>query len=199
LTGIIDYEAGNITSVCHALHTLGVKHFVSNDRTRLEAAEKIIMPGVGEAQSAMTSLRELDLVDWLKTIRVPFLGICLGMQILFNRSEERNTACLGIVGGTICRFKQNGYKERVKIPHMGWNTISYDRVNPLFTHVPAGTFFYFVHSYYAPVVNETVTRTEYGTEFTSSLHKNNYYGVQFHPEKSGTYGLQVLKNFIELC
>lgn len=199
MIGVIDYEAGNITSVCNALQSVGTKYFVSNDKTRLEQANKIIMPGVGEAQSAMTSLRGLDLVDWLRNVRVPFLGICLGMQVLFERSEERDTDCLGIVSGTISRFKQNGSSGSLKIPHMGWNTVSPDTNHVLFTHIPAGSYFYFVHSYYAPVVTETVSRTGYGIEFTSALQKDNFYGVQFHPEKSGKYGLQILKNFIELC
>lgn len=199
MIGVIDYDAGNITSVCNALRSIGADHFVSNKKEELDRATKIIMPGVGEAHCAMSSLRELELIDWLKNIDIPFLGICLGMQVLFDHSDERNTTCLGIVEGANLRFSQNSSSEKLKIPHIGWNTILFEHDHKLFRNVPSGAFFYFVHSYYAPVVSETVTHTEYGLRFTSSLQKDNFLGVQFHPEKSGRQGLQLLKNFIELC
>lgn len=199
MIGVIDYKAGNIASVCNTLRTIGADHFVSNKTEKLDRATKIIMPGVGEAHCAMSSLQELELIDWLKNIDIPFLGICLGMQVLFDHSDERNTTCLGIIGGAIRRFGQNSSSEKLKIPHIGWNTILFGKDHKLFKNIPSGTFFYFVHSYYAPVVSESVTRTEYGAGFTSSLQKDNYYGVQFHPEKSGQHGLQLLKNFIKLC
>ncbi len=199
MIGVIDYDAGNITSVCNALRSVDAGYLVSNEKTKLERAEKIIMPGVGEAQSAMNSLRELELVEWLRNVSVPFLGICLGMQVLFKRSDERNTSCLGVVDGTIRKFTSDDESGKLKIPHMGWNTISFDKEHTLFKNIRAGSYFYFVHSYYAPIVNETVSYTTYGTPFTSGLQKRNFYGVQFHPEKSGKNGLQVLKNFIELC
>lgn len=199
MIGVIDYDAGNITSVCNALRSVDAGYFVSNEKPKLERAEKIVMPGVGEAQSAMNSLRELELVEWLRNVSVPFLGICLGMQVLFERSDERNTSCLGVVDGTIRKFTLDDESGKLKIPHMGWNTISFDKEHTLFKNIRAGSYFYFVHSYYAPIVNETVSYTTYGTPFTSGLQKRNFYGVQFHPEKSGKNGLQVLKNFIELC
>lgn len=157
------------------------------------------MPGVGEAHSAMTSLKKLELTTWLTEVKVPFLGICLGMQVLFDHSDERDTKCLGIVGGTIKKFDAQDSTGRLKIPHMGWNTIAFDSEHTLFRGIPSGSYFYFVHSYYAPVVRETVSYTDYGIKFSSAISKNNFYGVQFHPEKSGKQGLKILKNFIELC
>jgi imidazole glycerol-phosphate synthase subunit HisH len=199
MTGVIDYDAGNITSVCNALKSLGASFFVSNKIEKLESADRILMPGVGEAQSAMSSLGEIGLVQWLKTVQKPFLGICLGMQVLYDRSDERDTRCLGIVDGTIQRFRFNGSVGDYKIPHMGWNTVDADEDVPLFTGIEPGTHFYFVHSYFAPIIPETIATADYGVQFTASLRKDNFYGVQFHPEKSGKQGLQILKNFIELC
>jgi len=199
MIGVINYKAGNITSVCNALDSIGADHFVSNEILQLDKAKKIIIPGVGEAHSAMTSLRELGLIDWLQDVEVPFLGICLGMQVLFTRSDERDTTCLGIIDGTIRRFITNETTEKLKIPHMGWNSVEMRNKSPLFADIPSGSYFYFVHSYYAPMVNETIATTEYGTHLSSAVRKENFYGVQFHPEKSGNQGLQVLRNFIDLC
>jgi imidazole glycerol-phosphate synthase subunit HisH len=197
MVGIIDYGAGNIRSVSNALNRLGVIHFVSNDCSELDKADKLIFPGVGEARSAMDALNRVRLVDWLKGIKVPFLGICLGMQLLFEFTTERSTRCLGIVNGTNEKF--NNQRSDLKVPHMGWNQVKHDGDCPLFTGIPQEENFYFVHSYYAPIVPATVGTTEYGLQFTSALKQGNYYGVQFHPEKSGYKGLLLLKNFIELC
>jgi glutamine amidotransferase len=197
MIGIIDYGAGNIRSVVNALDRLGVQHFVSADSQKLAGAEKLIFPGVGEAKSAMDSLVRANLTGWLKEVTVPFLGICLGMELLFERTTERNTSCLGIVSGTIERFDDK--QAALKVPHIGWNQVLYDIGCPLFAGIASGEHFYFVHSYYAPLVAETVGSTEYGVRFTSAVRKRNYYGVQFHPEKSGKAGLQMLKNFVELC
>jgi glutamine amidotransferase len=195
--GIIDYGAGNIRSVSNALHRLGASHFVSDDCKKLGQADKLIFPGVGEARSAMEALAHTGLTDWLKDVTVPFLGICLGMQLLFEHTTERATDCLGVIGGTNTRFTSE--KMVLKVPHMGWNQVQHSGENPLFSEIISGENFYFVHSYYAPLVPSTIGMTEYGVQFTSALHQNNYYGVQFHPEKSGKSGLQLLKNFIDLC
>ncbi|MCX7984230.1 MAG: imidazole glycerol phosphate synthase subunit HisH [Bacteroidetes bacterium] len=197
MVGIIDYEAGNIRSVVNALKVLGVQYVVSNNLNELMKATKIILPGVGEARSAMLSLQRVGLIEWIKNLNVPFLGICLGMQILFESSTERNTTCLGIVNGTIDHFSVANKK--LKIPHMGWNDVHIIRDSPLFAHIPSGTYFYFVHSYFAPRTDVTIGETTYGVPFASAIHYKNFYGVQFHPEKSSTSGLQLLKNFVELC
>jgi glutamine amidotransferase len=195
--GIINYGAGNIRSVSNALNRLSMPHFVSNDSDELNKADKLIFPGVGEARSAMDALMRARLTNWLKEVTVPFLGICLGMQLLFEHTTERATDCLGIISGTNERF--NGVQSQLKVPHMGWNQVQQNGKDPLFSGIISGENFYFVHSYYAPIVLATTGTTDYGVQFTSAMHQKNYYGVQFHPEKSGKAGLQVLKNFVELC
>ena len=172
-------------------------HFVSDNRNELHKADKLIFPGVGEARSAMDVLAHTGLTEWLKEVTVPFLGICLGMQLLFEHTTERATDCLGIISGTNTRFTSE--KTELKVPHMGWNQVQHQGDNPMFSGIMSGENFYFVHSYYAPLTPSTVGRTEYGVQFTSALQQNNYYGVQFHPEKSGKSGLRLLKNFIDLC
>jgi glutamine amidotransferase len=197
MIGIIEYGAGNIRSVSNALNRLGVPHFHSSSRSELQKAKKLIFPGVGEARSAMEALSRTDLFEWLKEVKVPFLGICLGMQLLFEHTTERATDCLGILAGTNKRFEDK--PSVLKVPHMGWNQVQQKNDSPLFSGISSGEHFYFVHSYYAPLVDATIGITEYDVKFTSALHQNNCYGVQFHPEKSGKAGLQILKNFIELC
>jgi imidazole glycerol-phosphate synthase subunit HisH len=197
MIGIINYGAGNIRSVSNALNRLSVPHFISNDCNELNKADKLIFPGVGEARSAMDALERAGLTDWLKEVTVPFLGICLGMQLLFEHTTERATDCLGIISGTNERFKSE--ESKIKVPHMGWNQVQQSRENPLFSGIKSGEYFYFVHSYYAPIVQATIGITEYNVQFTSAIQQKNYYGVQFHPEKSSNAGLQLLKNFIELC
>ena len=194
--GVIDYGAGNLRSVSNALRRLGVDHVISSDRTELEQASKLILPGVGEARSAMNALAGHDLLSWLRQLPVPFLGICLGMQILYERSTERETDCLGLLQGTITRFDTSGM---VKVPHMGWNQVQLLDAHPLFDGITPADFFYFVHSYYAPVTHETIGRCEHDVPFAAAVALRNYYGVQFHPEKSGRAGLRLLKNFVERC
>ena len=195
MIGIIDYGAGNIRSVGNALDRLDQRFFVSRDITELQRADKLILPGVGEARSAMESLGEIGLLRWLTTVTVPFLGICIGMQILFEHSEERDTACLGIVPGRITRFDDS----KVKVPHMGWNRVAVSTPSPLFSNIRDNDFFYFVHSFCAPVGPNTIGVTRYADAFSAAVQKKNYYGVQFHTEKSGPAGIQILKNFTELC
>jgi imidazole glycerol-phosphate synthase subunit HisH len=197
LIGIIEYGAGNIRSVSNALDRLNVRHFISNDHLELDKADKLIFPGVGEARSAMEALIHAGLTDWLKQVNVPFLGICLGMQLLFDRTTERSTDCLGLLTGTNVQF--NSGQSVLKVPHMGWNQVQHKGDSPLFAGITSGEHFYFVHSYYAPLVSATIGTTDYGVQFTSALHQKNYYGVQFHPEKSSRIGLQLLRNFVELC
>ena len=195
MVGIIDYGAGNIRSVGNALDRLGAQYFVSNDINELQRAEKLILPGVGEARSAMESLDRGGLISYLRTIEIPFLGICIGMQILFEHSSERETTCLGVVPGTVSKFDA----ATCKVPHIGWNQIRITRNDPLLQGIQDDEFVYFVHSYRAPVIENAIALTEYGGTFSAAIRKNNYYGVQFHIEKSGKAGLQILRNFIELC
>ncbi len=197
MIGIIDYGAGNIRSVSNALNRLKVPHFISCNRIELDKAEKLFFPGVGEARSAMNALANSGLKDWLREVEVPFLGICLGMQLLFKRTMERDTDCLGIIPGLNQKFNEGNNK--IKAPHMGWNQVLHKNSSSLFAGIKSGDYFYFVHSYYAPVVSDTIGTTEYNVLFTSAIKHKNFYGVQFHPEKSGKAGLQLLKNFIELC
>jgi imidazole glycerol-phosphate synthase subunit HisH len=197
MIGIINYGAGNIRSVSNALNRINAPHFVSDDSKKLDQADKLIFPGVGEARSAMDALVRAGLISWLQEVTVPFLGICLGMQLLFDHTTERATDCLGILSGTNERFTSE--KSQLKVPHMGWNQVQQKGENPLFSGIPSGEYFYFVHSYYAPIVPATIGMTDYDVQFTSALQQKNYYGVQFHPEKSGKAGLHLLKNFIERC
>ena len=195
MTGIVDYGAGNIRSVSNALNRLGAEHFISTNITELRQADKLILPGVGEARMAMESLDRVGLIGWLKEVRVPFLGICLGMQLLFEESAERRTNCLGIVAGNVVPFDAS----RHKVPHMGWNQVQHRSGHVLFAGIRENEHFYFVHSYYAPISSSTIGTTEYSVAFSSAVQRDNYFGVQFHPEKSGYAGLQLLKNFIEQC
>ena len=191
---VIDYKAGNLYNVGNALRHLGGAFAFSADPAVVEKASKVILPGVGSARPAMESLEQLGLVPVLKQLSVPFLGICLGLQLLFERSDEEQTDCLGILPGTVKRFDST----RLKVPHIGWNQVCSQDGDSLFDGVPDQSSFYFVHSFYAPLI-EGVTKgtTDYGECFSSAVAKGNYRGVQFHPERSGELGLRVLRNFLE--
>lgn len=192
---IVKYNAGNIRSVLCALNRLGVDAEVTDDPNRLRNAARVIFPGVGEASSAMRYLKDVHLDEVLASLRQPFLGICLGMQLMCSHSEEHDTPCLGMFGQTVERF---GQEPGVKIPHMGWNTIE-STEDPLFDHLPAHPWFYFVHSYHVPLSSATIASCRYGsTAFSAALGRHNYRGVQFHPEKSGPVGARLLRNFLEL-
>ncbi len=194
---VIDYNAGNIASVTHALNRLGCNYTVTRDPKTILAADKVIFPGQGRAAPAMKDLRESGLDDVLKNIKAPFLGICLGMQLLFSRSEEDDTECLDIIKGDVTRFDANSCR---KVPQMGWNTVQQSRKSPLFSDIPDVFYTYYAHSFFVPA-DETYTlaRSIYGsTKIAGIVQKDNFFGVQFHPEKSGDVGMQILKNFCEL-
>ena len=192
---IIKYNAGNLFSVDYALKRLGIEPVITADRETLLAADKIIFPGVGEAETTMRHLRENGLDRLIKELKQPVLGICLGMQLMCRHSEEGDTDCLGIFDTEVKRFRPHRHDE--KVPHMGWNTIT-DTRSLLFDGFGKDEFVYFVHSYYVPLNAHTAATTEYIGPFSAALHKNNFYATQFHPEKSGETGMRILKNFLNL-
>ncbi|MGJ8760443.1 MAG: imidazole glycerol phosphate synthase subunit HisH [Polaribacter sp.] len=189
---IIDYGAGNIKSIQFAFKRLGIDTVLSNNIDEIKGADKVIFPGVGEASSAMKMLQESGLDKVIPTLKQPVLGICLGMQLMCNSSEEGNTKGLGIFNVAIKKFSN-----AVKVPQMGWNVI-YNLKSDLFTGVKEKEFMYLVHSFYAENCEEAIATTDYEFEYASALQKDNFYGTQFHPEKSGLAGEQILKNFLEL-
>ena len=190
---IVRYSGGNTVSVINALSRLGAESVVTDSPEELEAADKVIFPGVGEASSAMASLRERGLDAVIPQLRQPVLGICLGMQLLCGHSEENDTECLGIMPNDVLRFEPSG----LKVPHVGWNNIALTG-SPLFRGVDDGEYMYFVHSYYVGLGPSTVAKTEYGRVFSSAVTERNFYGVQFHPERSGVAGARLLENFLSL-
>lgn len=190
---IIKYNAGNIQSVLFALERIGVQAWVTDDVKEILAADKIIFPGVGEASTAMDYLKQRKLDEVIKAAKQPLLGICLGLQLLCKHSEENDTDCLGIFDTQVKKFVST----ELKIPQIGWNTI-HPSNNPLFKNISDDSYCYFVHSYYAELTPETIATTVYANEFSCALNKDNFYGVQFHPEKSAAVGEQILKNFLEL-
>jgi imidazole glycerol-phosphate synthase subunit HisH len=191
-TAVIKYNAGNTQSVIFALQRLGAEVILTSDPEELAAADKVIFPGVGEASSTMKHLREHNLDKIIKDLKQPVLGICLGMQLMCSHSEEGNTDCMNIFNQKVVRFRGSE-----KIPHMGWNSIG-DLNNPLFNNISEDSYVYFVHSYYAEIGENTISKTDYITPFSSALHKDNFYALQFHPEKSGKTGETILTNFLSL-
>ncbi|MEW6195997.1 MAG: imidazole glycerol phosphate synthase subunit HisH [Bacteroidota bacterium] len=194
MIAVIDYGSGNIKSVTNALNDLRCEYIVTNREKEICDAEKIIFPGVGEASFAVKRLHVLNLFTMLRVVNKPMLGICLGMQLLCEKSLEGNAACLGVFPGSTEIFDG----KKVKVPHMGWNKVKIASASQLFKDIPDETFFYFAHSYYVPINSFTIASADYGNVFSAAVEKGNYYGVQFHPEKSGKHGIQLLKNFIEL-
>lgn len=202
MIAIIDYNAGNITSVARALQNIGQDFVITDDTKKLETASRVIFPGVGAAGDAMAYLREKNLDAWLKNyIKTgkPLLGICLGTQIILDYSEENDTQCIGLVNGSTKRFPDKLMDEGqlLKIPQMGWNSVQLQRSHPVFENISPEAEFYFVHSYYPAPSDEAAVlgTTDYGITFCSVLAKDNLVAMQFHPEKSGRPGLQVLRNF----
>jgi len=224
---IIKYNAGNIQSVLYALERIGVEAVVTDDQDAIRAADKVIFPGVGEASSAMRYLKERGLDKLITSLHQPVLGICLGMQLMCKYSEENDTTCLGIFEEEVKLFRPAEHTKRrhlmhelnemlavrepgmlrdsvedigedvLKVPQIGWNNI-YDLKTDLFKAVAEESYCYFVHGYYAAMGDHTIATTDYVQPYSSALHRDNFYGVQFHPEKSAKVGEQILKNFIEL-
>jgi glutamine amidotransferase len=189
---VVKYNAGNIQSVRIALERLGLSPRVTDDPDLISQSDKVIFPGVGEANSAMAYLKERDLDKMFLNLKMPVLGICLGLQLMCHHSEENDTDCLGIFDTTVRRFPP-----KEKVPHMGWNTIR-NLKSRLFKTIPDNSYVYFVHSYFAEMTPYRVADTDYIVDFASALEKENFYAVQFHPEKSGSIGEKILKNFLEL-
>ncbi len=190
---IIKYNAGNIFSVDYALRRLGIKAEITGDHKKIQAADKVIFPGVGEASTTMQYLREHQLDSLIRNLQQPVLGICIGMQLMCRWSEEGNTDCLQIFDEEVIRFRPS---PDLKVPHMGWNSLQ-NMHSPLFAGLPENPYVYFVHSYYAAIGKHTIATSEYPKAFTAALQRDNFYALQFHPEKSGMNGEIILKNFIE--
>jgi len=192
---IIDSGGANIGSVIHALKRLGAEPVFTADAATIRAADRVLLPGVGAAGAAMSRLRETGLTQCIRELRQPVLGICLGMQLLFEMSEEDDTECLGIVPGTLRKMQPS---QDIRVPHMGWNTTSVVRDDPLLAGLPEKPWFYFVHSYCAPLGDATLASCLHGEPFTAIVRQGNFYGAQFHPERSAMNGARLLANFLEL-
>ena len=192
---VIDYGGANISSLTFALSRLNAKFTVTNRSEEISSATHIILPGVGAAKDAMQKLSQSSLIETIKNLTQPTLGICLGMQLLFDYSMEENIECLGIIGGECRSFDR---KKNLPVPHMGWNNVSINKKVPLTNNFNEGSYFYFVHSFYTPLINETVATTKYVVPFSSIVQKENFMGTQFHPEKSGKEGSKLLGSFINL-
>ncbi|RBW66542.1 imidazole glycerol phosphate synthase subunit HisH [Vibrionales bacterium C3R12] len=197
---IIDTGCANVSSVKFAIQRLGYEVVISKDPKVVLAADKLFLPGVGTASEAMKNLEQRDLISLVKQVEKPLLGICLGMQLLGRLSQEKGqkadaqVECLGLCTGEV-RLMETG---DLPLPHMGWNTVSASQGHPLFKDIEEGEYFYFVHSFAMPVGDYTIARCEYGNPFTAALQSDNYYGVQFHPERSSKAGSKLIQNFLEL-
>jgi glutamine amidotransferase len=192
---IIDSGGANISSVTHALKRLGADPVFTADADTIRSADRVILPGVGAAGAAMSRLRELGLVECIQQLQQPVLGICLGMQLLFEQSDEDGVECLGIIPGTLEILPAS---QGIRVPHMGWNTTTVKRQDPLLNGLPEHPWFYFVHSYRAPIGDSTLATCQHGEPFAAIVRKKNFRGVQFHPERSARSGARLLANFLEL-
>ena len=188
---IVDYGVGNIKSIQHSLDRIGVNHTYTKDKEEIISAEKVVFPGVGDASYAMKQLKKQNLDKLIPNLKQPFLGICLGMQLMCNYSEEGDTSCLGIINTSVKKFNSNNNK----IPQIGWNNIKNLKTN-LFKGITENEFMYFVHTYFVPKSTYTISESSYGLNYSSAINKDNFYGTQFHPEKSGLIGEKIIKNFI---
>lgn len=194
MIGIIKYQAGNLTSVSNALDRLNADYFISDRTAELDKANAIIFPGVGHAAAAMDDLRYKGLDMWLKNTKKTVLGICLGMQLFYESSEEGDCQALGIIPGRLKKFDSG----RAKVPHMGWNNFQSMKKHPFLSHMENEHYLYYVHGYYAPLNEYTIATCRYITDFTSVVAKDNFFGVQFHPEKSGAAGSMMIRNFLDM-
>lgn len=192
MIAIIEYNAGNATSVQHAVNRLGYPSMITNNPADIRSADKVIFPGVGEAASAMAFLRDTGLDEVITSLKQPVLGICLGQQLLCTHSEEGDTRCLGVFTAEVKKFPATDI-----VPHMGWNTIC-DLKSPLFAGIRENSHVYFVHGYYCTIIEETIAVSDYIIPFSAAIRKDNFYATQFHPEKSAGTGEQLLRNFLQL-
>ena len=196
MIAIIDYDTGNLRSVCNALDRIGAEYVLTDDPAVIVRADRVLLPGVGEASSAMAKLQERGLCDVIRSLTVPVLGICIGMQLMCRHSEEGDVDCLGIFDARVRKFDADP-SSGVKVPHMGWNALSELRTN-LFAGMSDGDFVYFVHSFAADVSEDTIAVSDNGRRFSAAMRKGNFYGAQFHPEKSGDVGETILRNFMNI-
>lgn len=194
MVAIIDYKMGNLRSVENALKRLGAEFCVTADAAIIRAAERVLLPGVGNAAEAMHNLREAGLVEVIRSLRRPVLGICVGMQVMCRHSEEGDTPCLGIFDSRVKRFEPTA---ELKVPHMGWNKIG-NLESKLFKGLEGGSYVYYVHSYYPELCPDTIATSTHGVMFSAALKYENFYGTQFHPEKSGDVGERIIENFLKL-
>ena len=196
MIAIIDYDTGNLRSVCNALDRIGAEYVLTDSPEVILNADRVLLPGVGEASTAMQKLQERGLCGVIKSLKVPVLGICIGMQLMCRHSDEGDVDCLGIFGADVKKFEPDPSRG-VKVPHMGWNAITELRTG-LFEGLPDGSFVYFVHSFAASVCSDTIAVSDNGRTFSAAMRRDNFYGVQFHPEKSGEVGEMILRNFMNL-
>lgn len=194
MIAIIDYKMGNLRSVENALKRLGAEFTVTADADVIRSADRVLLPGVGNAAEAMENLRKADLTQVIRSLRRPVLGICVGMQVMCRHSEEGDCDCLNIFDSHVKRFVPT---QELKVPHMGWNKIS-NLESKLFKGISGGEYVYFVHSYYPELCSDTIATTTHGAMFSSALKYENFYGTQFHPEKSGDVGEKIIENFLNL-
>lgn len=192
---IIDSGGANIASLQFAVERLGIAADVTTDPARLQRASHVILPGVGAAADCMARLHSAGLVETIRTLRQPVLGICVGMQLLFESSEEGDVPCIGLLPGRVRRFAN---RADLPVPHMGWNQLEFRRESPLLNEIATGDYVYFVHSYAAPVADLTLATASYGEPFSAIVQRGNVYGAQFHPERSARVGAQLLRNFLQL-